>query len=102
VNFNTFAGYPPGTLLCEPMELQQWVQADGEIVFDVTFHFKYYSRGWNYFLTKNSLEELISTEISVDGKKYGPVSGTDGVQQYDAFSFAWLFYGYDMSAGILP
>ncbi len=106
VNSDTFAGYSPGTLLCEPPELTQWVQATGEIVFDVTFHFKYFRYGWNYFLTKNNNTppSLVYTEVSVDGTPQLPNTSppVDGYHLYDAYPFKYLFLGYDFSAGYAP
>lgn len=106
VNSDTFAGYPPGTLLCEPMELTQWVQSTGDIVFDVTFHFKYFRQGWNYFLTKNKdvPPRLTYTEVSVNGNAQDPSTTppVDGIHQYDAYPFQYLFLGYDYSAGYVP
>ena len=106
VNSDTFAGYPPGTLLCEPPELTQWVQSTGEIVFDVSFHFKYFRQGWNYLLVKNldTPSRLVYTEVSVNGTPQPPdeTPPQDGAHQYDSFPFQTLFLGYVYSAGYIP
>lgn len=104
VNSTTFAGYPPGTLLCEPPEFQQWVQADGQDVYDVTFHFKYFRQGWNYLLQKSKGGAYVYTQVSSDGTYYQePLTvPPDGAMQYNAYPFQYLFYGYDYSAGYVP
>lgn len=103
VNSAAIWGCRAGTLLCEPMELTPWRQSDGEIVFDVTFHFKHFPDGHNYFLipTKAVPPSLVYTEISVDGTSY-PEPAPDGKHLYDSYPFANLFYGYDFSAGQVP
>lgn len=104
VNQTTFFGCPPETLLCEPMEIVPWTQCDGEMVFDITFHFKYLRTGHNYFLTKNTTNTLVQTQIVADpsGTSYTPGEQTDGQTVYDSYIFQYLFFGYKFSAGVTP
>lgn len=113
VNNVTFAGYPPGTLLCETPEFQQWVQCDGEIVFDVTFHFKYFRWGWNYLLQKsvptdpNSPASFAYGQVAAgkDGTAtYAPPNSSplSAIWMYLPYDFHNLFYGYEYSAGKPP
>lgn len=103
VNNATFLGFPAETLLCEPMEITPWIQADGEMVFDITFHFKYLRTGHNYYLTPNANSQLVYSQL-VCGKQgnYVPGAQADGQATYDAYDFDKLFYGYDYTAGKAP
>jgi hypothetical protein len=110
---NAFAiwGYPAGTLLCEAPELTPWVQCDGEIVFDVTFHFKYLpafndttQTGHNYLLAKTTgltPNKVLYTEVSTDGTAHAEPA-RDGVHIYNSCDFSDLFKGYFWSAGKTP
>ncbi len=102
VNQSAFLGFPPETLLCEPMEIVPWIQADGEMVFDVTFHFKYLCTGHNYYLTKDTSENLVFSQLTSGGTNYTPGLQADGVTTYDSYLFKYLFFGYDFSAGKRP
>lgn len=99
VNSTAIWGYSPGQLLCEPMELTPWRQADGEIVFDVTFHFKFFRLGHNNLLRLNSTTNKVEyDEVSSDGEEH-PEPAPDGVHLYDSCEFRDLFRGYYWSAG---